>query len=311
MFHVEHYIERMKTVELTIYHVDAFTNEAFGGNPAGVVLDSKNITTEIMQKIANEMNLSETAFVKQRGEDNYYVRYFTPITEVDLCGHATIASFYTLAKQEYIKPIYNGIKTVNLITNNLKLDIDIEYKDRKLVGIKMEQARPKSYGILKSAEDILSVSNLRSHDIGFEDQDLKAEVISTGLKDIILPLKSKEALDNLNFDMCDLEDLSESLDVIGVNAFYLPEKDSDIVYVRNFAPLVGIDEESATGTANGAMIYYLKMHGLIKGNEITAKQGANLGRPSEIDCYIEEVDGEYVVKVGGTANITIEGILKY
>ena len=301
----------MITVELTIFHVDAFTNEPFGGNPAGVVLDSKKLTTELMQIIANELNLSETAFVSDMREDKFYIRYFTPICEVDLCGHATIASFYTLAKQEYIKSIENGIKKVTLITNKLELDIEIEYKDREPVNITMAQSTPKSYGVLNPIEDILITSNLRTYDIGFEDQKLNAEIISTGRKDIILPLKTKEALDKLEFDMCDLRDLSKRLDVIGVHAFYLPEKNSNEVYVRNFTPVVGIDEESATGTANGALIYYLKTHDLITGNKITANQGQSMNRPSKIYCYIDEVDGEYRVKVGGNANITIEGILKY
>lgn len=298
-------------MELTIFQVDAFTKKAFGGNPAGVVLDSKKLSTEMMQKIANELNLSETAFIKYLGEDKYKIRYFTPICEVDLCGHATIASFYTLAKQNYIKSIENGVKSVKLVTNNLELDIDIQYKDCQPISIFMEQARPQSYGILDSIDEIISTSNLRSYDIGFNDQKLNPQIISTGLKDLILPINSKEALDKLEFDMCDLKDLSKKLDVVGLHAFYLPEFNSKEVYVRNFAPLVGIDEEAATGTANGALIYYLKTQGLIETNQIIANQGESMNRPSKIYCSIEEKEGESLVKIGGSANITIEGILRY
>lgn len=301
----------MITVELTIFHVDAFTNKAFGGNPAGVVLDSKKLTTDIMQKIANELNLSETAFIKDLGDDRYHIRYFTPICEVDLCGHATIASFYTLAKQKYIRSIEEGIKTVKLVTKKLELNIDIEYKDNEPVSIFMEQSTPKSYGVLDSIDDLLFTSNLRSYDIGFNDQKLKPQIISTGLKDIILPLNSKEALDMLEFDMCDLKDLSKKLDVVGIHAFYLPKLNSPQVYVRNFAPIVGIDEEAATGTANGALIYFLKTHGLISDNKITAIQGEKMNRPSKIYCSIGEKEGKTLVRVGGNANITIEGIMKY
>jgi len=301
----------MITVELTIYHVDAFTDKPFGGNPAGVVLNSKKLTTEIMQQIANELNLSETAFIKNMDEDKYYIRYFTPLCEVGLCGHATIASFYTLAKQEYIKPIENGVKTVTLVTNAFQLKIYIEYKDREPVNITMDQGIPESYGILDSIEDILVISNLRSYDVGCGDQNLKPEIISTGLKDIILPLNTKEALDKLTFEMCDLKELTKKLDVVGVHAFFLPRKDSKEVYVRNFAPLFGIDEEAATGTGNGALIYYLKTHGLISHNKIIAHQGKALNRPSKIYCHIEDKDGKNKVKVGGNAHITIEGILKY
>lgn len=311
MFHVEHFLERMVNLELTIYHVDAFTDEPFGGNPAGVVLDSNNLTTEIMQKIANEVNLSETAFIQDMGADRYKIRYFTPLCEVDLCGHATIASFYSLAKQRYIRRIDEGTKTVRLITNKSQLYIDIEYKDGKPINIIMEQNTPQSFGVLESVEGIINSSNLKEEDLGFEGEDVKAEIISTGLKDIILPVKSKEALDNIEFHMCDLRQVSEDLDVTGVHAFYLPEKDSDEVYVRNFAPIVGIDEESATGTANGALIYYLKSHNLITRDQILVNQGETMGRPSKIYCSISKEDGQYKVRVGGSAHITMEGILKY
>ena len=297
-------------MELTIFQVDAFTDKPFGGNPAGLVLDNKDLSDELMQNIAKEMNLSETAFVKKLGEDRYYIRFFTPLCEVDLCGHATIGSFYALAKQGYIKSIEEGKRKITLLTKDYELSIEITYKDREPIRVIMEQGTPKSYGILDSIDDIILVSNLRSYDIGFEELKLFPELISTGLKDIILPLKTKEALDKLEFDMGGLKELSKKIDAIGVHAFYLPSKDSKEVYTRNFAPLVGIDEEAATGTANGALIYYLKTHGLISGNEILAHQGESLNRPSKIHCYIEENHGEYKVKIGGSSYITLEGIMR-
>jgi len=88
-------------MDIIIYQVDAFTDKPFGGNPAGVVTDARSLTDENMQKIAMEMNLSETAFVISKGDNNYQVRFFTPKCEVDLCGHATIATFYTLAPHRF------------------------------------------------------------------------------------------------------------------------------------------------------------------------------------------------------------------
>ena len=83
-------------MEINIFQVDAFSKVPFGGNPAGVVTNAKKLNKEQMQKIANEMNLSETAFIRQMDESYFRIRYFTPLLEVDLCGHATIASIYTL-----------------------------------------------------------------------------------------------------------------------------------------------------------------------------------------------------------------------
>ena len=97
-------------MEINIYQVDAFSDKPFGGNPAGVVPDAKQLSYDDMQNIAKEMNLSETAFVIPIDKNNYQVKFFTPIKEVDFCGHATIGSFYTLAHKGYLPPIYNGIK---------------------------------------------------------------------------------------------------------------------------------------------------------------------------------------------------------
>jgi phenazine biosynthesis protein PhzF family len=130
-------------MKIKIYQADAFTTEPFGGNPAGVVPDATGITEEYMQKIAREMNLSETAFIIPIDNDNFKVRFFTPVSEVDLCGHATIASFYTLANKGYISPIDNGVKTVYQETNAGKLKVDIYYKDGTVDKVMMQQAIPE------------------------------------------------------------------------------------------------------------------------------------------------------------------------
>ncbi len=98
-------------MEVNIYQVDVFTNQAFGGNPAGIVPDARGLDPVDMQNIAREMNLSETVFIIPTDEDNYQVRFFTPVSEVDLCGHGTVGgAFYTLAYMGYITGPYNGTK---------------------------------------------------------------------------------------------------------------------------------------------------------------------------------------------------------
>lgn len=298
-------------MEINIFQVDAFSSESFGGNPAGVVPNAKLLKTDDMQKIANEMNLSETAFVHQLDDKLFKVRFFTPICEVDLCGHATIATFYTLANKGYIKSIENGIIRAELETNIGKLAIDINYKNGEPSYILMEQNSPKSFGILEDIDELLESMNLIKTQIGVLGEYLNPEIISTGLPDIILPIKDRDVLDNLVIDFNKLAVVSQKYNVTGVHAFYLPEKNSNVVYVRNFAPLVGINEESATGTSNGALIYYLKKNNLIKDNEIVALQGRSLNRPSEIYCFIEEDGEKFKVKVGGNARIVMEGIIKF
>lgn len=298
-------------MEINIFQVDAFSSKSFGGNPAGVVPNAKSLNTSDMQKIANEMNVSETAFVQQLDDNLFKVRFFTPICEVDLCGHATIATFYTMANKGYIKSIYNGIKRAELETNIGTFPIDINYKNGEPIYILMEQNSPKSFGVIKDIDGLLESMNLIKDQVGILDEYMEPEIISTGLPDIILPIKDRHDFDNLDIDFNKLSAVSKNHNVTGVHAFYLPEKNSKVVYVRNFAPLVGINEESATGTANGALIYYLKKNKLIKDNEIVALQGSSMNRPSEIYCFIEEDGDGFKIKVGGNAKIVIEGIIKF
>ncbi|MDE0098783.1 MAG: PhzF family phenazine biosynthesis protein [Truepera sp.] len=89
---------------LTITQVDAFTNEPFGGNPAAVCLLSGPATAAWMQRVAREMNLSETAFLVRRDDGSFDLRWFTPTVEVDLCGHATLASAHVLWEENHLSP---------------------------------------------------------------------------------------------------------------------------------------------------------------------------------------------------------------
>lgn len=296
-------------MEINIYQVDAFSEKSFGGNPAGVVPNARFLTESQMQNIANEMNLSETAFVIPLDKDLFRVRFFTSVCEVDLCGHATIATFYTLAKMRYIESIYNGTKTVYQETKAGKLSVEIIFKNGDVDKVYMEQTTPKDIGIIKDIDELLKAMNLNIEDIGVLNEKVYPEIISTGLPDIILPIKEKEKLDNLDIDMKELARISKSLGVIGVHAFHLPELNSKVVYTRNFAPLVGIDEEAATGTSNGALIYFLKNKKFTSEDNIISFQGESMNRPSRIDCNIEKKDGKYIVKVGGKSKIIINGIM--
>ncbi len=298
-------------MEINIFQVDTFTDIAFGGNPAAVIPNAVGLSEYEMQKIANEINVSETAFVVQVDDNLYKVRYFTPVCEVDLCGHGSIATFHTLASKGYIKPIENGIKVVTQITKAGKLPLELHFTDGKIDWIVMEQAPPKSFGAVNNLGAIIEAMNLTADDLGVGDKYIAPEIISTGLPDIILPLKSKEALDNLEIDYCNLGIHTSKINVIGVHAFYLPDPNSDIVYTRNFAPAVGINEEAATGTSNGALIYYLKKNKLITGDSIISLQGKSLNRPSQIYCYIEQTEDGYKVKVGGKAKIVLDGIITF
>lgn len=291
---------------INIFQVDAFSNKPFGGNAAGVIPNSKGMTEEEMQVVAREINVSETAFIEKLDEDYFDVRFFTPEKEVEMCGHATIGAFFILAKKRYILPIENGIKTVYQDTKIGKLPVYISYVDGEVDRVSMEQAPPEQFGPVKDLGKIAKALGISIDEIGIEGLNIVAQIVSTGLKDIILPVKTKEILDKIKVDKEFLTELSLENDVIGVHAFYMPDIDGDEVFTRNFAPRVGIDEESATGSANGALIYLLKTAGILKGNSMVAYQGESMDRPSQIQC---EITDDNVVMVGGQARVSVDGIL--
>lgn len=291
-------------MEIKVYVVNAFSDKLLGGNPAGIVLGAEKLTDEQMKNIAREINLSETAFVERLEEDYFNIRFFTPTCEVDLCGHATIATFYLLAKKGYIKDEGKDKKTLYQQTKVGKLEVGIFYKNKEVDKIFMEQSSPKELSTIKNLENLAEIMGINIEDIGVEDKVIFPEVVSTGLKDIILPIRKKEILDNLHINMKELDRYSKKLNVVGLHAFYLSELNAKEVYTRNFAPAVGIYEEAATGTSNGALIYYLTKNHLIKRNNIVAYQGEKLGRPSKIYCHIENKNNKYIVKIGGNGRIT-------
>lgn len=298
-------------MEVNIFQVDAFTNIPFGGNPAGVVTNSKGLKDGDMQRIANEMNLSETIFIRQLEDCYFQVRYFTPLCEVDLCGHATIAGLHTLAKKGYIKPIEKGTKKARIETKLGTLTVDITYAGYEPQYIVMEQDTPRIIGEVSDLEGLASAMGIRVEDIGIGDYDATPEIVSTGLPDIILPVRSEDILIRIKVDNLALTELSNKLQVTGVHAFAMDRGMEDEAVARNFAPAVGIPEEAATGTSNGALVYYLKSKGYLDGDKLLVRQGQYMNRPSQIACFISQTVNGYKVKVGGSATIVLEGIMKF
>ena len=278
------------------YIVDAFTDTPFGGNPAGVVLLGQGTPFPedgIMQQVAAELRFPETAFVRQDGPNDFTVRYFTPCSQVDVCGHATIASFGLMRKE--------GIIATGTVCRNHTLAGELEVKIGEKVMMQMTQ--PKVIVPLLDIEylhDIMAGMNM------VDWPDMPVEVISTGLPDIIMPVGSVEGLNALKPDMDALTELSRELNVIGVHAFAIGE-DGYTAHVRNFAPLYGVPEESATGTANAALNYYLYRRNIVKlGEDCRFLQGEAMQRPSVVDTNLTQDGTAYV---GGQCAIVATGEL--
>lgn len=248
------------------YVAAAFSKDDKGGNKAGVVLGRSELTSVQKAAIAKEMGYSETAFVLGSGKADFKLQYFTPTEEVPLCGHATIAAFSTLKLLNMLDKTDCTIETEIGILN-------IHIKDDGL--ILMEQNCPAYLEVLDS--DIFTGCIEK----GFIDHRFPIQIVSTGLNDIMLPVDSAEHLEQLSPDFEMIANMSKEKEVVGVHAFTMM-KESDVTAIcRNFAPLYGIDEESATGTASCALACYLFKYYKHQPQYIF-EQGHNMGEISRI-----------------------------
>ena len=249
-----------------VYVAVAFSKDAKGGNKAGVVLGRSELTSVQKAAIAKEMGYSETAFVLDSDKADFKLQYFTPTEEVPLCGHATIAAFSTLKLLNMLDKPDCTIQTEAGILN-------IHIKDDGL--ILMEQNRPAYIEVLDS--DIFTGCIERN----FIDHRFPIQIVSTGLNDVMLPVDSVEHLEQLSPDFEMIANMSKEKEVVGVHAFTII-KESDVTAIcRNFAPLYGIDEESATGTANCALACYLFKY-YKQQSQYVFEQGHNMGDISRI-----------------------------
>ena len=286
---------------MRLFIVDAFTEVPFGGNTAGVVLLEPGAgfpDEEWMRLLAAELRYSETAFVRRDGAAEFTVRYFTPTGEIDLCGHATIASFGVLFREGFVPA---GTRCLN---HTRAGDLEVVAGEQ----VMMQMAFPQRVG---GFEDPVLLGDLLTAMGGLQPEQLgpwPTETFSTGLPDIILPLRDVATLQALQPDMPLLHALSDRLDVVGVHAFAIGPDDAYTAHVRNFAPRYSIPEESATGTANAALTGYLYHHRVIgDGARCFFLQGEAMGRPSLIQTTLQLENGIPDIRVGGPCAIVVKG----
>ncbi len=292
---------------MKFYIVDAFTENLFGGNPAGVVIlpEGEDFPSdEIMTKTAAELRYSETAFIKRLNDKEFNIRYFTPAAEVELCGHATIGSFKALLAGGYIED--NQAYINHTLSGTLNIDVKNGF-------VLMDMAAPVKIGEISEHEKLRELYDIMGLDYDAEKAEgvsMIPQLISTGLPDIMMPVSSLEVLDRIEPDFPALSKLSERYEVVGVHAFTV-NCDDATCHVRNFAPLYDIDEEAATGTSNGALTYYGYLNGFVKsGDDCRFIQGEKMQRPSAILSHIEADGDNCSIQVGGSAVILAEGDIK-
>jgi len=267
----------------------AFSKHKQGGNPAGVVPDSDGLTPCQMQDIAQKAGYSETVFIRTSQKADYCFRYFTPVLEVPACGHATLAGLTYLKNTGLLKT-----STGNLDTPGGVIHFRIH---RKTGHIYIQQAKPE-FGSIVEPDSIADSLGISQEDL---TPDLPIQCVSTGLWDILIPVKSKNILMGLQPDMDRIERISRDYQATGYHVF-APGDEKYTAYCRNFAPAAGIPEEAATGTASGALYAYLNNYLSTIPKRCIFSQGSNLNRPSEIYVFSESTNSDSpALWIGGHA----------
>jgi len=209
-----------------IYYVDAFTDKLFSGNPAAVIF-SQIKDEQLMQKIAAENNLSETAFIR---EENgiFYIRWFAPLCEIDLCGHATLASAFIFFK--YIKPESSVFEVHSQKNGILKVT-----KKNNLLVLDFPKDSLSKYNEFSSIEEIININPIELY---------------KGRDDVLAIVESEDSVKNLDINF-------ELLNKINARGLIVSARGTKSDFVsRFFAPSAGVNEDPVTGSAHTTLIPY-------------------------------------------------------
>ncbi len=282
--------------------VDAFAAEPLAGNAAGVVPDAAGLSEGQMRAVAAELGASETAFLTPgNGDADDRLRYFSPATEVDLCGHATIATYGALFAEGAID---GGERTLDTNVGDLAVAVDDDGT------VWMRQQAPTVEVVDVDAGRLgaaLGIDPAALRDVG---ADLPAAVASTGLPFLVVPVNFFERLGEADPDDEAIERLSAEFDAAGVYAFTFDALEGDsTLHGRAFVPSLGISEDPVTGTASGAVGGYLRHVDAFDGDEpdeMAFEQGHFLDRPGHVRVRVEE-DG---VRVGGRTTVALDGEIR-
>ena len=292
---------------IKIFQIDAFTKNPFEGNPAGVAFGD-GLTSGEMQSIAREMNLSETAFISKPDKKSqsseiadYNLRWFTPSVEVDLCGHATIASLHFLAQNKIIKEntwinfdTRSGILKCKFESGKYFMQVPV-YESKQFNG---------------DPQKIIQA-------LGIDEKELDLRFPFVLLENgyLYIYLKTIEALSKIK------PNYKELLNVSGNGEFFTAAvpftletiEKGNFAHLRFFGPYYGIDEDPVTGSANGPLLLVLNRLGLIKFPDdeasLSFEQGDFINKRGRINVSFSQVNNELFIS--GNAVTVIRGEMNF
>lgn len=303
------------------YVVDVFTDRPLAGNPVAIFPDRSDLREDELQRIAKELNLSETVFVEESNQQGALrrLRIFTPASEIPLAGHPVVGAWFLLASDnlvdiegalsERLAEIETTDESIEKITFKHELGVGILpvtlYREGgDFTNVVMEQARPQ-FG-----EEILDIG-LVGEALGIDKSAIKKTglpclPVSTGIRFLIVPVADRGSLANVSLNLTAFDELCTAADCIGVYAFTLDASENwALVRTRSFVPAAGVPEDPATGSAAGCLGAYLARQNVIEAEPTAAfriEQGYEMGRPSRIGVEVTREAGEIArVRIVGSA----------
>jgi trans-2,3-dihydro-3-hydroxyanthranilate isomerase len=292
-------------MEHRFYTLDVFTSNRFEGNPLAVFTDGDGLSDDQMLAIAREMNLSETVFVQKPTSEEALarLRIFTTKEELKLAGHPVIGTWFLLAELGVV-PAQDGGVHILQETGAGVLPVEIRFKDGRPQRVTMTQKEAVFKPAKINKKKLASALGLSPGDF---DTKLQPEFVSTGIFNLMVPLRNRTALGKIAMNTAELRHLQ------GKNAtmaYCFALGGNGKAFSRGMLPWE-LYEDAATGSAAGSLGAYLVRNGkLAPGHTLTIVQGAEMGRPSHLEVEVTQSGKKLVPRVSGAAVKILEGTIR-
>ena len=287
------------------YTLDVFTTTRFQGNPLAVITDGDGLSTDQMLAIAREMNLSETVFVQKPTDDRALtrLRIFTTKEELKLAGHPVIGTWFLLAELGVVPAQEGGVHVMQQTGAGI-LPVEIRFKDGRPQRVTMTQKDASFKASNIDKKKLAGALGLSPKDL---DPKLQPEFVSTGIYNLMVPLKNRAALVKIQMNMVELARLFGKE---GALAYCFAIGPNHSVWARGMMPWE-LYEDAATGSAAGSLGAYLVKHGKLgAGHTLHVTQGVEMGRPSQIEVEVSQSGKKLTPRVSGAAVKVFEGVIR-
>jgi trans-2,3-dihydro-3-hydroxyanthranilate isomerase len=292
-------------MERRFYTLDVFTTTRFEGNPLAVITDGDGLSDGAMLAIAREMNLSETVFVQKPTEDEALarLRIFTTREELKLAGHPVIGTWFLLAELGVVPAQEGGVHVLQQTKAGV-LPVEIRFRDGRPQRVTMTQKEAAFRPAKIKPKALAAALGISPKDF---DPNLEPEYVSTGIFNLMVPLRNRSALGKIAMNMIEMRKL---LGKNGTMAYCFTSSGNGKAFSRGMLPWE-LYEDAATGSAAGALGAYLIRHGkLAPGHTLSVLQGEEMGRPSHIEVEVTQSGKKLVPRVSGAAVKVFEGTIQ-